>query len=675
MNTAVLENRRTNLPFFMVTVFTVMGLILCLIHWTVPYSQGLGLLLNTVFHYDVTDYQHLIVHLTYLPRLAIAILCGFSLAVAGCIMQFVLRNPIASPTTLGVASGAELGMILGILLIPANIATTGLLMPVGMLLNSHFFPAFLGGCLATALVFILSAKRGFSPVHMVLAGMVISLFFGSLNTMLLLLNEQQLTRVFVWGAGTLNQNGWSSVTTLLPLVIVPSVFLLLLERPLSSLLLGDSVASSIGVNVKTIKVVCLVLAISMTASVVSEVGLIGFIGIVAPAIARMLRVRTLRWQILVSGVLGSVMLLLADLIIQSFSGVGGELLPTGAMTALIGAPILLWLLNRKVMQSDLRAREESHTHYQTRHLAKIACVLVPLLIMAFVWVLFIGKDSQGWNVAHSLSILELRVPRALVAMFAGVGLAIAGTAIQRVSTNPMASPEILGISSGAALALVIGAVLGIAVERHEQMLLGTAGALLVTGIIWWMGRKQNFAPTQMLLTGIALSAGLDAFLRIAMSSGQDNVTALITWLSGSTYLVAMSDVYLMLVGVVILGAFSLICHRWFDLIGLGEISATSVGIDCRKVRGLLLLLVAMMTTLCTIVIGPLSFIGLLAPHLARSLHQYKASNQLITASLLGGILMLLADWLGRTLWFPWQFPAGLLASLIGGGYFLYLMRK
>ncbi|WGW01433.1 Fe(3+)-hydroxamate ABC transporter permease FhuB [Vibrio sp. YMD68] len=675
MNTAVIENRQAMAPFYMLMVSAVIGLILCLIHWTVPYSQGLRLLWNTVFHYDMTDYQHLIVHLTYLPRLVIAILCGFSLAVAGCIMQFVLRNPIASPTTLGVASGAELGMILGILLIPANIATTGLLMPIGMLMSSHFFPAFLGGCLATGLVFILSAKRGFSPVHMVLAGMVISLFFGSLNTMLLLLNEQQLTRVFVWGAGTLNQNGWSSVTTLLPLVIVPSAFLLLLERPLSSLQLGDSVASSIGVNVKTIKVVCLVLAISMTASVVSEVGLIGFIGIVAPAIARMLRVRTLRWQILVSGVLGALLLLLADLIIQPFSGVGGEMLPTGAMTALIGTPFLLWLLNRKVMQSDLRAREESYTHYQARHLAKTACVLVPLLFMAFVWVLFIGKDSQGWNIARSLSILELRVPRALVAMLAGVGLAIAGTAIQRVSTNPMASPEILGISSGAALALVIGAVLGIAVERHEQMLLGTAGALLVTGIIWWMGRKQNFAPTQMLLTGIALSAGLDAFLRIAMSSGQDNVTALITWLSGSTYLVAMSDVYLMLVGVLILGSISLACHRWFDLIGLGEVSATSVGIDCRKVRGLLLLLVAMMTTLCTIVIGPLSFIGLLAPHLARSLHQYKASNQLITASLLGGILMLLADWLGRTLWFPWQFPAGLLASLIGGGYFLYLMKK
>ncbi|WP_428810009.1 Fe(3+)-hydroxamate ABC transporter permease FhuB [Vibrio lamellibrachiae] len=665
MNTEVLEKPKMKSHNRGLAVVALFGVVLALIQWTVPYSQGFGLLWQTAFHYDSTNYQHLIVNLTYLPRLTIAILCGFSLAVAGCVMQFVLRNPIASPTTLGVAAGAELGMILGILLIPANLT----------LIGSQFIPAFLGGCLATALVFVLSAKRGFSPVHMVLAGMVISLFFGSLNTMLLLLNEQHLTSVFVWGAGTLNQNGWSSVTTLLPLIIVPLTLLLLLERPLSALQLGDGVANSIGVNVKAIKVTCLVLAISITAAVVSEVGLIGFVGIVAPALVRMLRVRRLRYQIVASGAIGSLMLLIADLIIQPFSGVGGEMLPTGAMTALIGAPFLLWLLNRKVMQSDLKARDESFTHYRTRQLSTALMVLLPLLFIVLAFVLVVGKDSQGWNIARSMSILELRIPRASIAMLAGVGLAIAGTAIQRVSTNPMASPEILGISSGAALALVLGAVLGIAVDRHEQMLLGTAGALFVTSIIWWMGKKQNFAPTQMLLTGIALSAGLDALLRIAMSSGQDNVTALITWLSGSTYLVAMSDVYLLLIGVVILGSAALAGHRWFDLIGLGEVGAASVGINCRKVRALLLLLVAAMTTLCTIVIGPLSFIGLLAPHLARSLHQYKASNQLVTASLLGGILMLLADWLGRTLWFPWQFPAGLLASLIGGGYFLYLMRK
>ena len=135
-----------------------------------------------------------------------ALICGFALAVSGCVMQFVLRNPIASPTTLGVSAGAEFGMVLGLLLLPATS------------LIPNFVPAFIGGCLATGLVFLLSSSRGFSPLHMVLAGLVVSLFLGSVNTMLLLLHEQRLTTIFVWGAGVLNQNDWSSTQVLLPLV-------------------------------------------------------------------------------------------------------------------------------------------------------------------------------------------------------------------------------------------------------------------------------------------------------------------------------------------------------------------------------------------------------------------------------------------------------------------------
>lgn len=156
--------------------------------------------------------------------------------------------------------------------------------------------------------------------------------------MLLMLHEQRLTSIFVWGAGVLNQNDWSSTQMLLPLVLLPTSLLLVLQRPLSALQFGDNVATSLGVNIKQIKLLCLSLAIFITAAVVSEVGLIGFVGIVAPAIARMLGVRALAKQILASGAIGSGILLTVDLVIQPFSGVGGELLPTGAMTALIGAP-------------------------------------------------------------------------------------------------------------------------------------------------------------------------------------------------------------------------------------------------------------------------------------------------------------------------------------------------
>ncbi|MDC5705855.1 Fe(3+)-hydroxamate ABC transporter permease FhuB [Vibrio europaeus] len=665
MKTIKIANQANGrLSFKTAALFSAAVLIIgSLLQITAPYSQGISLIWDTIFHFDSANYQHLITHLTYLPRLAVAVICGFALAVAGCVMQFVLRNPIASPTTLGVAAGAELGMVLGILLIPANLVIPG------------FVPAFIGGCLATGLVFVLSSARGFSPLHMVLAGMVVSLFLGSLNTMLLMLHEQRLTSIFVWGAGVLNQNDWSSTQMLLPLVLLPTSLLLVLQRPLSALQFGDNVATSLGVNIKQIKLLCLSLAIFITAAVVSEVGLIGFVGIVAPAIARMLGVRALAKQILASGVIGSSILLIVDLVIQPFSGVGGELLPTGAMTALIGAPFLLWLLQRTKLQSDLKARSEHVEHYKLVSTRNILVTLTVALIAVSLFAIMVGKNQLGWSLGFNQAMFELRAPRVLVALISGIGLAFAGTIIQRISNNPMASPEVLGISSGAALALVLGTLFGIAVGREQQMLLGTLGAVSVTAVVWLMGRKHNFAPTQTLLTGIALSAGLDALLRIAMSSGHDNASALLTWLSGSTYLVAHNDVVLLTIGVTFVGAIALSLNRWIELIGLGEVTANSIGMNATVVRLVLLLLVAALTTLCTIVIGPLSFIGLLAPHMARSLHQYRATPQMLTAALLGATIMVLADWIGRTLWFPWQFPAGLLASLIGGGYFLYLMRR
>lgn len=662
-NSIALESAFFKTPKALFAIFSLSSIILVLLHITAPYSQGLSLLWDTIFNFDSADFKQLITHLTYLPRLAIALLCGFALAVSGCVMQFVLRNPIASPTTLGVAAGAELGMVLGLLLLPAGFAV------------SAFIPAFLGGCLATGLVFILSAPRGFAPLHMVLAGMVVSLFLGSVNTMLVMLNEQQLTSVFVWGAGALNQNGWTSVQTLIPLILVPTSILLLLQRPLAALQFGDTVATSIGVNIKQIKLVCLSIAIFMTAAVVSEVGLIGFVGIVAPAIARILGARKLSQQIILSGSLGATMLLIVDLAIQPFSGVGGELLPTGAMTALIGSPFLLWLLRRTNLKTEQKARDETTLHYRHVNVKQVVGGLTIALVAATIAAIAIGRNQLGWTITTDWSLFSLRAPRVFVALLAGIGLAFAGTIIQRISNNPMASPEVLGISSGAALALVLGTLSGVVVTRGDQMLLGTMGAITVTSIVWLMGRKHNFAPTQTLLTGIALSAGLDAFLRIAMSSDHENARALLTWLSGSTYLVSQQDIFLLLIGVTVLGTLSALSHRWIELIGLGETTATSIGLNCSLVRLLLLLLVAALTTLCTIVIGPLSFIGLLAPHMARSFHQYRALPQVLTAAMIGGVVMVTADWIGRTLWFPWQFPAGLLASLIGGGYFLYLMRR
>ncbi|WP_428479583.1 Fe(3+)-hydroxamate ABC transporter permease FhuB [Photobacterium japonica] len=644
-------------------VLLIVLLIGLLIVQRLPFEMPLVAWQHAVFAPDLSDYRQVIVHFNYLPRIAMALLCGAGLALAGCVMQYVLRNPLASPTTLGVAAGAELGLAMGLLYLPATLA-----------IDAHWL-AFVGGLAATGLVFLLTASRGCAPLQMVLAGMVVSLFFGSLNMMLMLINEQQLTSLFIWGAGALEQNDWQGVTQLLPLLVVPSVLLVLLSRPLALLQLGDAVATSIGVRVAWLRGMGIVAAVFMTAAVVSQVGIIGFVGLVAPALARLVGARTLLMRLLTSALIGAALLLVADLCIQPFSGVGGELLPTGAMTALLGAPCLLWLLHRQSLAASLKAEPEGMKQYHPRSVIAVGVGLLVVLAGVLWLSLMVGNSQYGWQISVSPNVLALRFPRIAVALLAGVALALAGTVIQRVTGNGMASPEVLGISAGAAVAVVCGAMLGMTTGRGGQLLLGTLGAFSVMIMLWLSGRRHRFAPAQILLTGIGLSAAMDALIRIAMSSGQENVHALMAWLSGSTYLASGSDALVLLVGVIVLGGGLILCHRWLDLMGLGEVVANALGVDGYRVRLLLMFIAAMLTALATLVVGPLSFIGLLAPHMAKALGQYRARDQLVIACLLGGIVMVLADWLGRNLWFPWQFPAGLLASLVGGGYFIYLLRK
>ncbi|EAR55199.1 ferrichrome transport system permease protein FhuB [Photobacterium sp. SKA34] len=634
-----------------------------LVSYNAPYSLSFSEWISAIFSPNNEDYRQLIVHYSFLPRLSIALVCGAGLAAAGSMMQYVLRNPLASPMTLGVAAGSELGVLIGTLFIPSQLQ------------QFNFVFAFIGGLFATGLVFLLSARKGFSPFQLVLSGMVVSLFIGSLNMMLLLVNENQLTSVFIWGAGALDQTDWSKVQLVTLLIGFPWIALFLLIRPLSILQLGESIASAIGVRVIVLRVLALSLSVFITSSIVSQVGIIGFVGLVAPVLAKMLGARKLFTRLVLSTFLGAAILLFADLCSMIFSNLEGNLLPTGAVTALIGSPFLIWIIHRNTFPSSFRAEEQEEKTYVSYQFKNVVIVLACVGTIVFIGSLTIGKSALGWLFTFSNVVYDLRLPRALVAFFVGVALALAGTIIQRITRNGMASPEVLGVSAGSALALVLVTLLGFHISRTSQLLVCAIGALLVISVIGLTTRKEGFSPAKVLLTGIGLSAGLDAIIRIAMASGQDNVKGLLNWMSGSTYLASLSDFYLIFSVTGAVSILLILCHRWLDIIALGDISACSVGVPLKNARKVLFLLAAILTAVATIVMGPLSFIGLLAPHMARSLGQYQSRRQLIVASIVGGNIMMLADWAGRNIWFPWQFPAGLLASVIGGAYFIYLIRK
>lgn len=600
----------------------------------------------------------------WLPRVAVSLLAGAGLGAAGAAMQQVLRNPIASPLTLGVAAGARLSLSLLTLWAPGMLAAIG--EPVAML----------GGAAALALVLGLASRRGLDPVTVVLAGLVVNLYFGALNAGLLLFFEMDLSALLIWGSGALTQHGWSDPVSLAPRVALGIGVLVLMRRPLSLMTLDEGSANSLGLGLKRTRVVALGAAVYLTAAVVSSVGVIGFVGLAAPAIARLMGARTFRQRLALSPLLGGLLLLVTDQLVQRLAGYTAGLLPTGAVTALLGAPLLLWLLGRVRPSAPASASARpapSHVDHRRRLPAILATAVVVVTAA-----LFLGRDGQGWRLDGVVSLMAQfpwRAPRVATALFAGVLLAVAGTILQRLLRNPMASPEVLGISGGALFGIVALVYLAPGAPEAALAGAGTLGALGTVAGLMWFSRRSDYAPERLLLAGVAVKALFDGLIGLVAASGVPFWTRLLNWVSGSTYGAGWSGALGGAAAVAVLLPAALVLHRWLALLALGDVQARARGVHVPRARFLLLLLAAVATAVATLLIGPLSFVGLMAPHLAHMLGLRRVRTQLLGACGIGAGLMVLADWAGRTLLVPGEVPAGIAASLIGGIYFMVLLRR
>lgn len=656
-----LMRRRSPAPICLLLSLPLMVLLWLSLQQQGGIAQSAQALLSPTF--DNVD--ELLLHFAWWPRFTIALLAGGGLALAGVLMQQVLRNPLASPTTLGVASGANLALMAVTLLAP------------GMLAIGSEWIALLGGAAAMGLVFALSWRRGLAPIAVVLAGLVVNLYLGALSTALLLFNHETLAGLLIWGAGSLAQNGWDGVASLAPRLALCGLAAWLLLRPLAVLELDDASAKSLGISLKHLRFAGLGLAVFLTGSVVSVVGIIGFIGLAAPNIVRMAGARTLRARILWSTLLGAVLLATTDLLLQRFSGMVATLIPTGAVTGALGAPLLMWLIPRLKLQGD-RPPQASGVVI-TRHAAphRLITGLLLTLVAAMVVGHLVGQGANGWSIIAPTNwgVIEWRFPRVMAAAASGLMLAIAGTILQRLSANPMASPEVLGISGGCAIALILGIYLLPAPSHALLVAIGTLGALATLLVLVVLNRKSGFVPERLLLSGVAISALFDAVRSVLLAGGDPRGQQVIAWLAGSTYYVEVGSALLVGGIAAALALISLPFTRWLDIMPMGAATARSLGIGLNHARLALLLLVALLTACATLVVGPLSFIGLLAPHMARLLGFSRARQHLVGAALIGMLLMVLADWVGRQIMFPYEIPAGLVASLLGGAYFMWGLRR
>ncbi|MGS4238961.1 Fe(3+)-hydroxamate ABC transporter permease FhuB [Serratia marcescens] len=615
---------------------------------------------------DIDDVRQMLFHYSLLPRLTVSLLAGAGLGLVGVLFQQVLRNPLAEPSTLGVAAGAQLGL---------TIATLWVL-PGGEFTRQ--LAAMVGAIVVGGLVFGVAWGKRMSPVTLILAGLVLGLYCGAVNSLLALFHYDQLQGMFLWGTGALNQQDWSAVQFILPRLLVAGLLAALLLRPLTLLGLDDGVARNLGLGLSMARFCTLGLAIIFSAMLVSAVGVIGFIGLFAPLMAKMLGARRLAHRMMLAPLLGALLLWLTDQVMIGVTQVWREI-PTGAATALFGAPLLLWLLPRlRSAATPPPMNLGDKVPAERGNLPAWILVGGLVLLIGLTLALMLGKNAGGWHWslgAELDAVLPWRWPRVLSALAAGMMLAVAGTLIQKLTGNPMASPEVLGISSGAAFGVVMMLFMVPGDAFVWLLPAGSLGAAATLLIIMIAAGRGGFSTERMLLAGIALSTAFTTVIFLLLASGDPRMGGLLTWLSGSTYSVEPAQALrtaLVAAGLMVLAP---LCRRWLTILPLGGATARSVGIALTPARLTILLLAAVLTAMATLTVGPLSFVGLMAPHMARMLGFRRALPQMVIAALLGGLLMVFADWCGRMLLFPYQIPAGLLATFIGAPYFVYLLRK
>lgn len=268
-----------------------------------------------------------------IPRVLVGGLVGINLALAGCILQGVLRNPLADPGIIGISAGAGLAAMLIMILWPA---LTGWV-PVA---------AFIGALLAAGMVFSLSWDKGIHPLRLILAGVAVAAFFGGGMSALMVFYSDQVQGTVNWMTGGLQGRSWGHVKMILPYTLAGLVSILWATRYLNLLQLGDDAAKGLGVPVEMIRTLLICLAAFLAASAVSVAGLLGFVGLIVPHITRMLVGSDFEYLLPCSALFGAILVVAADIVARTaFRPVE---IPVGIFMAFLGAPFFLYLLKRRM---------------------------------------------------------------------------------------------------------------------------------------------------------------------------------------------------------------------------------------------------------------------------------------------------------------------------------------
>lgn len=289
----------------------------------------------------------------------------------------------------------------------------------------------------------------------------------------------------------------------------------------------------------------------------------------------------------------------------------------------------------------------------------------------------LGALTAPQNSDITFIIWELRLPRIALAILVGAALAMAGAILQSIVRNPLASPDVIGITSGAALAAVLFlALLSAHVSIHWLPFAAMLGALISALLVISLSWKNGISPSRMVLVGIGLAAatGAGTTLLIVISDDAAAMTAYV-WLTGSLYAAQWKDVEGILPWLLVPVPICLAFARHADAMALGDSVAEGLGVPILRSRMILLACSVALAGAAVAFAGGLSFVGLIAPHLAARLVGRNMARLVPASALVGALIVLYADLLGRVAFLPKDLPAGIFVAGIGAPFFVYLLHR
>ena len=324
---------RTLWRMLMLTLFVILAAIGCFLSVAKGAADiSLSQIFTILLHPQAAPQDQIIWNIR-LPRMIVGALVGMNLALSGCILQAVMRNPLADPHIIGISSGAGISGITVMILFPA---LEYLITPV----------AFVGAMAAAVAIYILAWKNGIKPVRIILAGVAVSAFLGAGISGLLIFYRDRVNGALMWMVGGLAARSWPHVSIIVPYAVVGLILAVLSSHYLNILQLGDDMAKGLGVHVEITRIVLTAIAALLAASAVSVVGLLGFVGLVIPHISRLILGSDYRYLVPGAAILGVAIVTLSDTFARVvFAPVE---LPVGIIMAFIGAPFFLFLLRREL---------------------------------------------------------------------------------------------------------------------------------------------------------------------------------------------------------------------------------------------------------------------------------------------------------------------------------------